>query len=119
VAIYRGLAGVPPPKMALPYWLLSGLVHASVGLHALVSAVSGGKLAVLDPMMGLHDGALAAALPCTVTAGRAARVLGYESVVTRDAALEASRRPATPLIPAADVNRVVSEAIARANNGSK
>ena len=117
MAIYRRLAGAPPPKMALPYWLLSGLVHASVGLHALVSALSCGKLAVLDPMMGLHDGALAAALPCTVTSGRARRVLGYQSVVTRDSALEASRRPATPLIRAEDVNRVLTEAVTRANQG--
>ena len=57
------MAGQPPP-LRLPAALLVVLVHVAVAAHCLVEAVTG--RALLHPMMGLHDGALLSARPCTV-----------------------------------------------------
>jgi hypothetical protein len=110
VHIYHALAGTPPPRMCLPYWLLFSMVHVCMLLHLIVWALSAGRLSVLGPMMGLHDGALAAGLPGTVVATRARQKLGYRDYVTRERALECCRQPAAPLLGPNQVQEVVKQA---------
>ena len=113
VSIYHAMAGVPPPRICLPYLFLSILVHASITLHIVVGFLTFGKVNVLGPMMGLHDGALAAALPCTVTSARARKVLGYQTYVTREAAVASCKGVAAPLLDKVKVEEAVATACAR------
>ena len=107
VAIYRRLAGRPPPRLCLPVALLVGVVRTAVAAHCLVAAATGRAL-LGDPMMGPHDGAITSGRHATVSSERARRVLGYASLVTRDAAVESCRRPAAPLLPAEKVRDAVA-----------
>ena len=98
VCIYRELSGNSPPLACLPYWFLSILVHCHIVLHLLLLACTGGRYQLLGGKQGLHHGALAAALPCTVDCSRARDLLGYQTVVTRDAAVESSTRAFQPIV---------------------
>jgi nucleoside-diphosphate-sugar epimerase len=117
IQVYRALAGRGPAAACLPYWLLWVLVHLAIGLHLLVLAISGGRIAVLGPMRGLHHGALAAALPCTVCSTRARAVLGYDcgyaGHVSRSAAIASAQGPPRPLVSAKIVRDAISRACAR------
>jgi nucleoside-diphosphate-sugar epimerase len=113
VSVYHALAHVQQPKVCLPYWLLSLLVRACVLLHVVVEIASAGRISVLSPMMGLHDGALAAGLPGTVVATRAKRQLGYRDWVTRECALECCRKPAESQIGPKQVVEAVERAFAK------
>jgi len=107
VSVYRALSGQSPPWICLPYWFLSVLVHTAILLHWILSTLSAGRIVLLGPMMGLHDGALAAGSEVTVSAERARQVLGYRDWVTREKAVELCRgHSGLPLIDPAKVVEV-------------
>lgn len=65
----------------------------------------------------MHPGALAAALPCTVSSTRARLLLGYAAhkgaYVTRDAAIASCKQPRKPLLDAPRVAAAIDAACAR------
>ena len=85
-------------------------------LHLALLFLTLGRCGFLPPKTGLHDGALAAALPCTVSSERARRLLSYgthDGHVTREAALTSARAPFTPLVDGGMVRRAIAAACAR------
>ena len=120
VCVYRALAGRRPPIVCLPYWLLLVLVRVCMAAHLLVIFLTFGMFGVLQGKTGLHDGALAAALPCTVSSARAKRTLGYASYaghVTREAAVASCVRPFVPLIDDTAVAAAVMQGCNRGKAG--
>ena len=118
VSLYRALGGRSPPMATLPYWLLSALVHLSMAAHLLLLTATGGRVQLLGPKKGLHHGALAAALPCTVRGERARRYLGYATQVTRAVAVASCTRPYAPLLDDASVAAAIDAALARCQPSS-
>ena len=112
VQIYHALAGRPPPVVCLPHWLLLILVRVSMALHIIVLTLTFGAYGFLGPKNGLHDGAIAAALPCTVTNARARTLLGYDGPVTRDDAVADDGK--APLIGAGKLNEAIKKGCERA-----
>ena len=113
VCVYRAMGGRGLPIVCLPYWLLLVLVRLSIAMHLLLLTLSFGIVGFLQGKTGLHDGAIAAALPCTVSCERAKSVLGYgqyDGHVTRQDALASCKKPFAPLIGAAQVAAAVEHA---------
>ena len=98
--------------MCLPHWLLLILVRVSMALHIIVLTLTFGAYGFLGPKNGLHDGAIAAALPCTVTNARARTLLGYDGPVTRDDAVADDGK--APLIGAGKLNEAIKKGCERA-----
>ena len=113
VCAYHAVGGTAPPRVCLPFWLLCMVVHVAIALHTLCDWLTLGRVQLLQPKAGLHHGALAAAKECTVDDRAARNVLGYATVVTRAAAIEAAarREQAPPLLGRAELSELMAPAL--------
>ena len=58
VTLYRAVEGKRPAPVVLPYWVLLLAVRVCCCCHVLLATLSCGRVSLLAPMSGLHDGAM-------------------------------------------------------------